>query len=257
MPQIRNDEMVGILSADFQRRHEPNFSWSSVVAAHLALPGLRGFWPMSSSNESGQALDLSGQGRALSVSSVPLYGHTSLTPWVEFDGTNDYLYRSDESGLDISGADTYTVTANRGLTLGGWFYFDVHPTAAQYTLLIGKWTPYSITHNLNTVYFNLHDGAVERATTTVTVSTKAWHHIVARYTPSTEEKIWVNWYDTGVRTANVPASLANTANAFVIGNASVTKYLDGKASMCFLCAQALSDMTVFSLYEQSRALFSR
>ena len=56
--QQRNDELVDILSADFQPRNEPNFAWKSCVSSVLALPGLRAFYPMSAVGAAGEAQDV-------------------------------------------------------------------------------------------------------------------------------------------------------------------------------------------------------
>ena len=54
----------------------------------------------------------------------------------------------------------------------------------------------------------------------------------------------------------IPAAttIRNTGDSFTIGNAA-GNVLDGRASMCFLCAAALPDVTLFSLYQQSRRLY--
>ena len=62
MAQINRDQVVTWLASIFQRRYEPNFAWKSACSAHQALPGLRGFWPMSGYDDTGRATDLSGQG---------------------------------------------------------------------------------------------------------------------------------------------------------------------------------------------------
>lgn len=55
MAQKRNPQLVDILSSDFQRRRDPGFSFSRIVAAHLALPELLAFWGGDQSDRSGLA----------------------------------------------------------------------------------------------------------------------------------------------------------------------------------------------------------
>lgn len=124
--QVRPSEMVDILGVDLQKRRESQFAWKSVISQFLALPVLRGFWPMSavSHTAADQARDISGNGNHLTNNNVSTFGYesTSLIPQVSFNGTTQYLSRADAGGgdwADIIGTETYVGAAKRGLTSGG------------------------------------------------------------------------------------------------------------------------------------------
>ena len=53
----------------------------------------------------------------------------------------------------------------------------------------------------------------------------------------------------------VPASLFNSNAELRIGSATALYPLDGRASLCFLCAAYLSDATIRALFGQTRGLF--
>src|SRR3990172_4789567 len=112
----------------------------NVLASYMALPGLVGFWPMSSIQRStGNAYDLSGQGRTLTYNGNPAYTYyNGLVPYIDLDGTGDYLSRSDETDLDITGAETIYTTGAAGLTIGCWAWFDV---AGGTETAMSKWNP--------------------------------------------------------------------------------------------------------------------
>lgn len=128
--QRRNADLIELLSADLQARAEPNFAWKSAAAVLQVLPVLRGAWPMSSVGylAADQARDISGQGNHLTNNNTAIFAHAALVPAVGLTGaSNHYLSRVD-GGLgnwaDIIGTEAYVTSAQRGLTLGGWFYFN-------------------------------------------------------------------------------------------------------------------------------------
>jgi hypothetical protein len=92
-------------------------------------------------------------------------------------------------------------------------------------------------------------------TTIVTIS--AWYHVVGRFTPNTLLSIYVD----GIATTNavgMPAAIFNSNASFAIGSYDVpTNLLDGRACQCFLCADDLDDVLIWSLYEQTRANFGK
>ena len=261
--QDRNAELVSLLETDFVGRNEPSYAWKSACSACLALPGLRGFWPMSSFNEAGNAYDLSGQGRIASYNGNPLYGYENLVQWINFDGVGDYLNRGTEAGLDILGTESYVTPAYRGLTLGGWFYVDQHVTGGDGDGLIAKITyinDYSyglITDNTPNATFLISStgavGGVQSISETITY--QSWYFIVGRFIPSTELKVWVNATQATLA-VGVAASIFNSAADLEIGAYNTGANLtDGKASLVFLCATAVSDPIINALYQSTRGMF--
>jgi hypothetical protein len=242
----------------FPRRREPNFAWGNVVSMFSMLPGLRGFWPMSSS-QGGNAYDLSGQGRVLTGSNV-VYSLYGLAPRASIaSGLSAYLTRADEAGLDILGAEADIDPNYQGLTLGGWF----HPSSGGTdTGLMGKWVVAANQRSYllrkpagDTAYFAVSVDGIATAPINVTpIAINAWQFIVSRFTPSVELATWVNKTKATV-VAGVPASIFNSNSPFEIGRYNAANYFNGSGSLGFLCAAALPDTTIAMLYEHSRALF--
>lgn len=63
---IRNDNLVDTLRNEYVSLYAPTTTWGSIISMNLGLPGLRGYWPLTSVDENGDIYDLSGQGRVLS-----------------------------------------------------------------------------------------------------------------------------------------------------------------------------------------------
>lgn len=266
MLQVRNPEQVALLAADFQLRREPNFAWKSACSAFLALPGLRGFWPMSSFDENGDAFDLSGQGRILTYNGNPTYNFDGLVPYIDLDGTGDYLSRADEAGLDILGTESYVAPAVRGLTLGGWFWPDTLSGPSHG--LIGKWNSASqrayllladVVATMARPAFMISDDGSWNAGHYCTIPhtetiIQAWGFIIGRLNTSTNT-IAAFLNGTKVQAAcnyNIFNSTADLAVGALHGG---TDLFTGRASMCFLCAAALSDSVIGALFQQTRAMY--
>lgn len=243
-------------------------SQSAPVAARLidpflSLPGLVGFWPMSSIQRStGNAYDLSGQGRTLTYNGNPTYNiFNGFVPYIDLDGTGDYLSRADETDLDILGTETVYASTARGLTLGGWFWMDNFTAATQG--LIGKNN--GATNNRsylllasNTPLFRFQvsvDGVATVAVDSATPSAGGWYFLTGRFLPSTELALWTN----GVKTANttsIPASIFNGNAALEIGNANAgTLPMDGRAALCFLSANAIPEVKLIEVFNATRRYF--
>jgi len=263
--QIRNADLVNLLSVDLQARYEPNFALANAISTLLALPGLRGLWTMSSVDENGDALDLSEQGRTLTNNNTVTFGRDGLAPYANFvSASSQYLSRADEAGLDITGTESYI--ANPGLTLGGWFYATTAPGTTGIEVLIAKRiggasnVAYTI-HRTNGGAGGVVDGGIGNgvttnlATTSSVMQANTWYFLAMRFTPSTEVAIFLNDEKDTVATAF--ASIVNNNKAIGIGaygNGS-GGFLDGRASLCFLCASALPDAIINNIYRQTRALF--
>lgn len=230
----------------------------------LALPGLIGFWGMNViERHTGNVFDTSGQARNLTYNGNPTYNiYNNQIAYIDLDGTGDALTRADETQLDILGTEAIFASTVRGVTLGGWFWFD---SVAANAGLIGKFTP---TGDQRSYALLLVAGGTARmavssagtAATTVTVdsatlATGQWYFIVGRFVPSTELSIFVNSTEV-LNTTSIPASVFNSTAIFEIGGFDgVANLLDGRASLCFLCANALPDAIISSLFQSTRAIF--
>ena len=258
---MRNSDMLDLLQGEYQRKYEPNFALGNAISTCLALPGLRAFWACSTQISGGVLTDNSGNGKVMTLAGAPFYSYDNLAPVISLDGANDWFARGDEADLDILGTETYI--RYPGLTLGGWF----RPTYGTSTRgLIGK---YNSTGNQQAYLIRLsaagvpgllisNTGAASVAVnSSVTLVNGRWSFIVGRYTPSTEEAIWVNsTKDTNV--VGIPASIFNSTASLLLGayNAGlVSSRYQGYMSMLFLCASALSDAQITNLFQQTRALY--
>ena len=224
----------------------------NAIGTHLALPQLRGFWPMSSIDDSFNAYDLSGQNRTLTANSLTSasFGTSSLTPYVDFDGTADYYSRADEAGLDLG----------NDLTSGGWFYFDGTSTTSQ---IIGKGVSgtnisFKMTQTNADLASVVHDGTSADTKTYTSQIVAGWHHLVQVAYLDTNIKHLI--YFDGEALAEQTSSLTtinNSTAAFTIGSISGGgNYFDGRASMCFICNTILTAAHVAALFSVSRGLYS-
>ncbi len=242
-----------------------------LISPFLALPGLRGFWPMSVVDYTNpQCVDIA-NGYDLTNNNTATFGYDPnriLVPCTFFDGVNQYLSRADGGAAnwaDVLGTEAYienTIVTARGLTSGGWFF----STAAANEGLIGKWN--SVTNDTSYLIQHLAGATVRLAVSstglgitasiasTNTISANTWYFVVGRYVPSTTVDIYLDGTKTS-SAVGVPAALFDGAATFEIGsfNAGATQHLTGRASCCFLCAAAVSDAEISSLFQQTRGAF--
>jgi hypothetical protein len=232
------------------------------TAAYLQLPVLRAFWPMSSyAYTNPEALDISANGNHLGNTNTVTFGYDSLAPIARFvAASTQYLSRADGGAgnwADIIGNETDVISTQRGLTMMGWF----SPTLATSGLMTkGTAAAAASSYELfiqapTSAIFRVSTGAAYIAATLTGLTATTWNFIAGRYIPSTEVRVWIGGA-TAVTVAAVPATLPDTATQFSIGAfAAGTLPYDGDASMCALCACALSDATIRSVYNQTRQLF--
>jgi hypothetical protein len=250
MTSPRNDALINNLSGDFQKRYEPNFAFCNAVSMYQLLPSLRGFWPVSSVNESGSVFDISGQGRTLTNSSVT-FAYGALAPYAAFNGAA-YLCRADEAGTSITG----------GLTLGCWVYFTNAASAAEDCITksnpTGNQLSYVLRRNAtgNAEFYVSGDGAAQIfIDSAVTMAAATWYFIAATYIPSTVISVWIN-DSQAANAVSVPAAIYNSTAQFLIGaRDGPANYVTGRIALPFLCATYFSSTIVNTIFEQTRALF--
>lgn len=236
-------------------------SYRPLTEPFLGLPGLVGFWPMSSVQRStGNAYDLSGQGRTLTYNGNPTYNiYNNLAPYIDLDGTGDYLSRADETDLDILGTETIYASGVRGLTMGGWFY----PNSVSGTkAFLGKSggggnDSYLLYGNDTATVFVIESTVTSQSLTFSSILTAgAWHFITGKFIASDSMYIFVNNKNTSTTTALT--AIRNSTAQFQIGARNLggsELYLPGRASLCFLCANALPDSLIQYLFESTRWAF--
>lgn len=250
MTTIRNGALIAGAKNDFRQLNNPLHAWGDAASFYQSLSKLRGFWPMSSVNESGNVYDLSGQGRTLTNNSSTAFGVTLFTPYADFDGAADYLSRPTEAGLEI--------TSN--LTLCCWAYFD--NTASAIENVIGKrGAGGQLGYYIRRTAGGLAEAVVSSNGTAATLATggtlaeDTWYFLALRYLASTELSIWVNDTET-LNTTSIPASIHNSTADFTIGaNGTPGEYMNGRIALPTLCATDLGDDTLIFLYDMTRHLF--
>lgn len=252
MPGLIVPELVKNLRAFFLGRNEPNVAWGH-LAGMYALPGLRGYWPLSSVDENGDVYDLSGQGRLLTNNSSLQFGVSGLAPYAIHDGSADYLSRADEAGLDITGA----------LTVGCWV--RVNALGVDYFVMgkaaIGVSNSFFLFRPLSPdgFYFAIsNDGSLLYVTLSAASSVVGqWHYLVGRFTPSTEVALFMDGVKVTV-TTSIPATIFNSAQPLTVGaDGAGSNVLDGDTALPFLCSDALSDTIILNLWHSQKALFGR
>lgn len=240
------------------------------ISPFLALPGLRAFYPMSAIGTAGEARDLGGSGTTydLTLNGNPRFYYDGLVPLCDYDGTGDYHSFVDNVNFDILGTETYILAAYRGLTIGGWFEFDDDPPAAE-EQLIAKWDAganraYTLRRRVGTdIQFSIYDGVgVDSIDTVATTGTSQWYFCAGRYEPGAgpaEIAVFLkseNVNEIATNAVGIPAALQNSGSDFTIGASGTPgSYLDGRASLCFVCVEQLSNAILDSLFQQTRAAF--
>lgn len=273
MPEGYNAELLQGLRSTYQARYEPNFAWVNALSAFTLLEHQRGFWPMSSVDENLLVYDHSGQSRNLTDNNTVAYDTFNLIPYAAFISANsEFLSRADEAGLSITGA----------LTLGCWVRpSDDDPAAGE--SILGKWKPDSDERSYlldrrpvaagNTFRFRISalgtnasitelDSSVAYGDVGVTATPEQWYFVVGRYIPQGSMDLFVS---EGPRlyefTTDYPAGIDDNDSDFRIasihGAAGVGVYeLWGDVTLAFICASALDDVVIYSLFYQTKALFN-
>lgn len=246
----------------------PSIAMGRALNGLQMMPGLVGLWPGSVlAGNLDKVADLSGNGLHLTrQSGMQIASLTELLPFMAFNGSTGYVSHPDNPLLDIAGTEGIVTSAIRGLTMGGWFYFD-NDAGNNPEVLMGKMSAFShqasayfIQRNTSAfagrLIFRIGDGSTFYTAQGDTMSAGAWHFIVGRFTPSTEVKLWID--DVAVTETNsIPATLQNTSDSFAIGarTAAGDNFFDGRAALCFLCAAAVPDVLIEAFYRNSRSLF--
>jgi hypothetical protein len=195
----RNQRMSESIAGEHELSRANTFAWGKAISVFMLIPGLRAFWPMSSFNNLGTATDISGQVRPLTLAGNPVYGMDGLAPYIEFDGTGDWLIRTDEAGLDIIGNEAFVKAGYKGLTVGGWFYLD-RLTSREGLINKGTTVPATTAFLLEhrgdlatpRIRFSVSDGAALVFEDSGATALGAWHFIVGRYLPSTSISVLHN-----------------------------------------------------------------
>lgn len=231
--------------------------FGALMAAYQALPGMRGFWPLSSLDAGNNPSDISGQERHLTNNGTATPGtHNDLIPTISLNGTSQYLSRPSEAGLTITGA--FTALA--------WVKFNALGVAGvSHRPVMGK-SPNGTNHSwwfavdansAGAMVWNISNTGsvlISLGTPSGVIEIGNWYFLAMRYTPSSELKGWVMEAEY-ILTTGVPASLFNNSGAFEIGRVLGTHYTNGVMALPWLGAQAVPDRAIERIIESGRGLF--
>lgn len=236
-----------------------------LISPFLALPGLIGFWPMSVIQLStGNVYDISSQARALTTNGNPTFNiYNNSIPYLQLDGTGDYLSRPDEADLDVLGNEAHNAAAVQGMSTGGWFWFDNLVAAFQGMICkadtVAANSSFEIFVQANgSLAFAISTGAAFISANSVAgvITSGSWFNVVCTYDPSTRMDIFVNGISVANQTVAVPATIPNTARAFTIGSfeAGVLP-MTGRISNCFYSANLFPSALAQTIFQQTRAAY--
>ena len=279
MPTLRNDQTIDQLKSEFQETYDSSFAWESAISAHLALPNLVGFWPMSgmgSQSATTDAREISGSELHLTNAGVQ-FGALStwpLLPLANFGvGGTDRLYRTDEALFYIAGNEAQLLTSHRGLTMGCWARNTELGTAGH--SIIGQWDD-SGNDRSYLIYQDSTSGGRTLAlvsdngtnvgskivsNSTLGIADDEWHHYVLQWSPSSQDdyiRLWVDgqyWETASVGYASLHNSSANFGIGHSYSSGSPGYHFEGQISMAFLCRARVFDSVIKVLYFRTRSLF--
>ncbi len=236
--------------------------YGAAVARRVALPATIGVWPMSSVQRStGQVYDVSGQARHLTYNGNPVFDFLpNGVPFIQLDGTGDYLSRSDETDLDVLGTESLIALTRRGLTTIDWVWFDALGSLEYFMSKsggVGQYAYWLRKNPTDNIQFQISvDGT---NVTTIggvgSYSNGAWHCVAGVFYPGVEMHLMVdgNWYSN---TTSIPASIFNSNADFVLGGISGgSGLLTGRKGLSSLHFAALNDEIVERIFQWERALF--
>lgn len=242
-----------------------------LIAPYLDSPVLRAFWPMSSVHVTPGtvAVDVSGQenhlGDAGQGGNVEFSYDTAnvLAPIAIFNGgASDYLTLADAGAgdwADILGTEGYVRAAERGLTIGGWFWWSALPGAVEYLMAKddgGANRQYRLIVTAgDLIQFEVWAGPVSVASG-ATINA-GWNHAVGIYDqPSQTLFVVLNGVVTTGGVGAAPAVLADTAAAFTIGaDGAGANPFTGYASGCSLNACSVATAKESAIRESTKAAY--
>jgi hypothetical protein len=267
---LRNDELMMQIASEFQRTDDYSFAFETLIGNHLALPGLRGFWPMSVKQR-----DLGPIGLDFTNSGTQFGYITTSAPYVPCANfgaaSTDRLYIADQAELHVSGLESSLISATRGLTAGLWVNFGDLGTANECLMGIWEstnndreWMLYANTSSQIGAYISSNGTAFTNklvSSSTHGISNDEWHHLVLQWSPSAQDDHLRIWYDGNYQETTTVgyASLNDSAANFGIGHnyagGSPTTYFEGQLSMAFFCECNLKDAAIKRLYYRTRPAF--
>lgn len=232
--------------------------YPDVIGAHLLIPQLRGFWPMSSVDENGDVLDLSGHGHHLTNNNNVPFGI----------GERNIPYANMESGAGppyLSRPDQPSLNTEDEITMGGWVRLNYGTEGTLFhkgeTPSTGAGTSYVLqvftTGGKTYLWFDLELQTTPIAGINGQIDPDAiegsWTHLAATHSKADGlAKLFLNGKKLHEETVPNEPIEAST-KPFVIGTdffgGSPRRTLRGRAALCFLSAAALPDELIYWLFK--------
>lgn len=266
--QSIDSRQVDGLSSQFQRRWEPIYQWRSMCSMLLGTAGARALWPMSVVDyQQPECTDISGHGYSLSaaVHGQVQFGRdpAGIAPIAVFGGAaNQYLSRADggvANWADIFGTEGEIIAAQRGLSLGGWFWWTALPGAPLQVLMAkddrAAQRQYFIGEAANAISFSIHPGPV--GVTSAGTINVGWNHCTGIYDqPSQTVFVELNGVITAGGAGAAPAAIQDSTSPFTIGaDGAGANRFTGYGSDCFLAAASLLQGFVKAGYHYTKAAY--
>ena len=226
----------------------------STLGQDISAQGLVGWWKLDEGTGTA-AGDSSGNGNTGTLAaspSTPTWTTSSkIGQGLSFDGSNDYVTMGNPSSLQLSGA----------ISITAWVYLDA--VAAQNGRIISKFVTGAKSYELSSddnpgvgLLSMLVSGdgtATVEASESTTLPLKSWQFVTGVYVPSTSITVYRNGVQVGQNTTSIPASLANPATNFQIGDRTTTNYpWLGKIDDVRIYNRALSGDEIKRLYNLGR-----
>lgn len=260
MPSEYNPQLVDNMSAKFRRLNNPAHAMADAIGMLKMFPGIRGIWSGAAVGALGQARDEI-NGLHLTNNNDAQFGYKSgtLVPRILYNGSTQYHSRTDEAALDITGTEAY-INQN-GLTIGAWVQFDV--AAAAVEMIVSKWAaPSNLSYNINrqasgVLRFSItNDGSTAvNVDTVATIAQDTQYFVCGRFTPSTEIMARINGTFV-TNTTSIPASIfSGSGNFELAANGGGSNLMDGRITLAFLCAAAVSDAHLDTFFQFTAPLF--
>jgi len=239
--------------------YEKAWSIGTAINTIKMFPGLVGLWPMSVTNNIGQAIDCSGNGIHLIQNGVtrPKFGPVGAF----LDGYySNFFSTADNANLDITGYEQHIPPGLCGITVGTWVKFS---SVTGTPGIITKWSSagdnrsYALTLISSSPVFQVSASGAAVTCSSVhnsMVESGVWYFLCGSFGVSNSISVWLN-DNKQTSSANIPPAIYNGNSIFSIGSfGNPTAYLSGNVLLSFVCSSLLNDDDILNYYHYSRAM---
>ena len=269
-----NSRLITLRESVFQKSHDPSLAWKT-HGLYANLPGIAGYWSMASVSyallASGQVGvicgEQSGKGHNshdlayYPVGTENIFGYDGLIPYSVVTGASAHWRVGNILTYAITGLEPHIESDYRGLTIGAWWQFSQTELAEG---LMGKadltYSYYMEKTVDNESRLVITDGASAYGITSSAddIDDNQWNLIIGRWQPGEYLSMFLNGVRTRSTTA-IPNVISNVTADFYVGNSTPTASGASakRVSRAFVCAMALSDTLIQSIWHHTRAMYGR